>query len=157
MYNRRGFRWTTNECLQLQREYELLGLSIDEIAQRHQRTPQAIMFKLDQEGFADYNVVYESYYNLNNETPVSNLKNEFVSNLADDEEQDEEQDEDEEEDKSSNYSDESVFSEVSEDESCDSIIDLKDRVSRLEKQIVTLTEMLIKQNGKNKSVFSLFS
>ena len=60
-YNRFGNRWTVNECLQLQREFELLELSIDEIANLHQRTPNAIMFKLDQEGFADYNNLYADY------------------------------------------------------------------------------------------------
>ena len=54
LVQRNGFPWSVNECLQLQREYELLELSIDEIATKHKRTPKAIMFKLDKEGFADY-------------------------------------------------------------------------------------------------------
>jgi hypothetical protein len=53
-----GKKWTVTECLQLQREYELLGLSVDEIAQLHKRSNNAIMFKLDQEGFCDYNSLY---------------------------------------------------------------------------------------------------
>ena len=61
-YKRFGNRWTINECLQLQREFELLELSIDEIAVLHQRTPNAIMFKLNQEGFADYTVLYSNYH-----------------------------------------------------------------------------------------------
>ena len=44
-----GNRWTINECLQLEREFDLLELSIDEIAEKHQRTPNAIMIKLDSE------------------------------------------------------------------------------------------------------------
>ena len=60
---RSGFRWSINEVLALQREFELLGLTIDEIAQKHNRTTNAIIFKLEQEGFADYN---ELYSNLNN-------------------------------------------------------------------------------------------
>jgi hypothetical protein len=63
MPTRSGFRWSINEVLALQREFELLGLTIDEIAQKHNRTTNAIIFKLDQEGFADYN---ELYSNLNN-------------------------------------------------------------------------------------------
>ena len=46
-------RWTIKECLDLQREFELLKLSIDEIALRHKRTPNAIMLKLDEQNFAD--------------------------------------------------------------------------------------------------------
>jgi len=61
-----GFRWSVNEVLSLQREFELLEWSIDEIAQKHKRTPNAIMFKLDQEGFADYDVLYNHYHDLNN-------------------------------------------------------------------------------------------
>ena len=59
---RTGNRWTINELLSLQREYELLELSIVEIALRHQRTPNAIMFKLDNEGFADYNDLFGQLY-----------------------------------------------------------------------------------------------
>jgi hypothetical protein len=58
MFKRNGYKWSINECLRLQREYELLQLSVDEIATLHQRTPNAIMFKLDQEGFAKYNTLY---------------------------------------------------------------------------------------------------
>ena len=48
---RNGKRWTVNECLQLQREYELLQLSIEDIASLHQRTTNAIIYKLELEGF----------------------------------------------------------------------------------------------------------
>ena len=64
-YKRFGNRWTVNECLQLQREFELLQLSVDEISKIHQRTPNAIMFKLDQEGFYNYNVLSSNYNKLN--------------------------------------------------------------------------------------------
>ena len=64
-YKRFGNRWTINEYLQLQREFELLQLSIGEIAKRHKRTPNAIMIKLDQEGLADYDDVYFNYTNRN--------------------------------------------------------------------------------------------
>jgi hypothetical protein len=66
-FKRTGKRWTVNECLQLQREFELLEMSIDDIAIKHQRTPNAIMHKLDQEGFADYNVLYFNNYNQTND------------------------------------------------------------------------------------------
>ena len=64
MSKRNGFAWSVNEILSLQREYELLGWSIDQIARKHQRTPMAIMYKLDQEGFADYSILF-SDYNVN--------------------------------------------------------------------------------------------
>jgi hypothetical protein len=72
--NRAGFKWTVNEILSLQREFELLGWSIDEIATKHKRTPYAIMYKLDQEGFADYNVLYSNYHSLNSPIQVRDKK-----------------------------------------------------------------------------------
>lgn len=77
--NRAGFKWTVNETLSLQREYELLGMSIDEIAEKHKRTPNAIMYKLDQEGFADYNVLYSNYHDYNAKIPVSRKNTSNVS------------------------------------------------------------------------------
>jgi hypothetical protein len=53
--SRSGYKWNVNECLRLQREYELLQLPISEIARLHKRTPKAIMYKLDEEEIADYN------------------------------------------------------------------------------------------------------
>ena len=139
-----GKRWTISECIQLQREFELLELSIDEIAQRHQRTPGAIMSRLDYEGFADYTVLYSNYYNLNSTTHNTN----YVS-------QEEQYDEVEEQDddNSSDYQEEQDASdedEYYEEES------LKEQVMRLEKQVNMLTEMIMKNNS-NKNVFSLFS
>lgn len=51
--NRNGYKWSINEILKLQREYELLELSVSEMAKLHQRTDEAIVFKLLAEGFLD--------------------------------------------------------------------------------------------------------
>jgi hypothetical protein len=51
MTTRSGHRWTINEVLSLQREYELLEWSVQQIAEKHQRTVEAILFKLQAEGF----------------------------------------------------------------------------------------------------------
>ena len=48
---RNGKRWSVNEVLSLQREYELLGFSVQQIAKKHQRSENAILFKLEAEGF----------------------------------------------------------------------------------------------------------
>ena len=48
---RSGKRWTINETLRLQREYELLEYTVYEIAEKHQRTVEAILFRLENEGF----------------------------------------------------------------------------------------------------------
>ena len=46
-----GKKWTINEILSLQREYELLDLSVQQIASLHERTERAILCKLEAEGF----------------------------------------------------------------------------------------------------------
>ena len=91
--NRHGFRWNINECLRLQREFELLQLPLDEIASRHGRSVNAIMRKLHAEGFASYHDLCSEHY--------SNKLNNLASNDEDyvddeDEEEDEDEDEDDE-------------------------------------------------------------
>lgn len=51
---RSGKKWSVNEILSLQREYELLQMNVDEIAKKHKRTSKAIMYKLHHEGFAKF-------------------------------------------------------------------------------------------------------
>lgn len=49
MASRANNKWTINELLSLQREYELLGMDIFQIALKHQRSPKAILYKLEAE------------------------------------------------------------------------------------------------------------
>jgi len=129
--HRNGKRWSVSECLQLQREFELLHLSIVEIATRHKRTPNAIMFKLEKEGFADYDVLYRIHMDLN-----SHIDEEKTIEY-------------EEED------DEDTFSELSCDEPSDNMVstDIKNKLNSLEKQVLALTDLLSRQ-VKNKSLSS---
>ena len=48
---RNNFRWNVPEVLRLQREYELLGMSVQEIAKLHGRSVRAILCKLEKEEF----------------------------------------------------------------------------------------------------------
>lgn len=50
-YKRFGKKWTITEIISLQREYELLEWSIQDIAVKHQRSVSGILFKLEDEGF----------------------------------------------------------------------------------------------------------
>jgi hypothetical protein len=138
-------RWTIREILQLQREFELLKLSIDEIALRHQRTPNAIMYKLDREGLGDYNVLYSNYHNLNSPMEVIRKHtydefegqscNEFLdfNEINEDDEDDDDDDDDDD----------------------DEVKILKEHIVKLENQIESLIK-LTKNTSRNKSVFSLF-
>jgi len=53
-YKRHGNKWTINEILSLQREYELLEWPIQQIAYKHQRSIMAILCKLESEGFIEF-------------------------------------------------------------------------------------------------------
>ena len=48
---RNGKKWKINEILALQREYQLLEMSIDKIAEKHQRSQEGILKKLSKENF----------------------------------------------------------------------------------------------------------
>lgn len=54
-HKRTGKRWSVAEVLSLQREYELLGWTTKQIAEKHRRTENAILFKLEAEGFKNNN------------------------------------------------------------------------------------------------------
>ena len=92
-YRRYGNRWTVNELLNLQREYELLELPLAEIASRHQRTVMAIMYKLDQENLADFNDLYEQTFGVKRSDTLVNLA-ETYNSCDEDESEDESQDDD---------------------------------------------------------------
>jgi hypothetical protein len=125
-YRRAGAKWTVNECLKLQREFELLNLSVEEIAVLHERSPQAIMYKLDAEGFADYNELFRQH--------TSTFKD-------DDSEYQEDSDSDYEED-----IDDDAASEISdneEDEEYDPY-NIEQQVRNLTKQVSALTAFVIR-------------
>ena len=60
---RANIKWNINEVLKLQREYELLGMDIDEIAARHERSVDGIAYKLKSEGFIDKLENARGYFN----------------------------------------------------------------------------------------------
>lgn len=62
---RNGFNWNIPEILRLQREWELLQLSVSEIADLHGRTMRAIMLKLEDEDFATYEEIQNRLLPLN--------------------------------------------------------------------------------------------
>jgi hypothetical protein len=67
-------KWTIPEVLNLQREYELLEWNVQQIANKHERTIESILFKLHSEGLTSS--LYEAKgYCLDNKTSnVNNLK-----------------------------------------------------------------------------------
>ena len=146
--SRNGNKWTVNELLELQREFELLGLDIDQIAKKHQRTANAIMFKLDNEGFADYNVLYSNYYNLNANMPTYKTSElDLMSNQESDEESYEENYDDNDEDYEDNEDEEDNdnFDDEDDDPLTKRVANLEtglEEIKNILKQIVITTKTL---------------
>lgn len=136
LYNRNRKRWTVNECLALQREFELLEWSIDEIATKHKRTPKAIMFKLDQEGLAKYNILCNEYYNFNPTTESIT-----VDSLKDDD--------------TKNDNNDDTKNDTKNDNNEYDLNELKNHIISLEKQISNLTELFMMQNKNRNSKLGL--
>ena len=146
-YRRANAKWTINECLRLEREFDLLKLSIDEIAALHERSAQGIMYKLDSEGLADYNVLAVCGTNYK-------LRHSDINNQDSNHEEDDEDDEDEDEkdsDDSSDYEEEldgdnnDAASEVSdlEEEEYDRF-NIRQQINILSKQLANLTAIVYK-------------
>ena len=128
---RSGLKWTVNECLRLEREYDLLKLSVEEIALLHQRSPYAIMYKLDAEGIADFNELYQQTY--------PNKASNKASNKAKEESDDESESESESESDDKKNDDASELSDNEYDR-----YDLKQQVRLLTKQLSNLTAIVYK-------------
>lgn len=133
-----GRRWSVNEVLQLQREYELLKWSLDKIAEKHQRTVNGVMLKLDAEGFASYNFLYGQYHNP---CPVVELKP-SISEDESDYSADNEDEEAEDDDYSQEECDEEESDEDESDNEYDPIEDLAERVWNLETNVKNIGSMI---------------
>lgn len=139
-HTRNGFKWSVNEVLSLQREFELLGWNIVQIAQKHKRTPNAIMYKLDQEGFADYNVLYSNYHDLNTQIPVENKSDDICWYPYDSEDESVADDDDDEEYVENADGEDNDDSEDEDDQ--DDVADLSERVYGLEESVSEIRDMI---------------
>jgi hypothetical protein len=107
---RNGNKWTVNEVLALQREYELLEWTIQEISTKHKRSIGSILFKLTAEAFipswndargfniADYAVSVLCQGAHCDDDCDNDNDEDYVYEESEDEEEDEDEDEEEEED-----------------------------------------------------------
>jgi predicted transcriptional regulator len=138
---RNGNRWTINEILSLQREYELLDMSIQEIANKHGRTNRSILLKLDSEGIINsFDEVkgYKVFLSGDCEHFISSSKkttSECIFTKNEEEEEDNEEDED--------YVDENEEEEEDNEEEEESEVEeLTDRVSTLESSVEDIQHIL---------------
>jgi hypothetical protein len=98
---RHGKRWSINEVLALEREYELLNLSIKDISKKHQRSVDSIMFKLQSEGLMPLS---SNNIQLEEEEYSDNDSSSDYQEEEDEEDEDEEEDEEDEEDDTGTHS-----------------------------------------------------
>jgi hypothetical protein len=132
-YTRTGKNWTINECLQLQREHELLGWSIDEIAIKHKRTPNAIMYKIVKEEFENSDLL-SSYLFCKNDIEEQEEKGSDIDSSID------------------SYIDSDKGSDKEDD-----LNDLKNHVKSLENKMLTIIELLVSQTkNKNAALYREF-
>jgi hypothetical protein len=144
-YSRAGFKWSVNEVLSLQREFELLGWDIDQIAAKHKRSPDAIMCKLDYEGLADFNVLYSNYLALNSPISVSGKQTDALNLLSEYDDDVEDLDDETVDDGDEEYLDDGADDEDDEDDDDeDEVATLSERVERLEESIFEIRDMIKK-------------
>ena len=146
---RQGNKWTINELISLQREYELLELTVQEIAEKHQRTETAILYKLESEGLIESWNNARGFVSDDYQNSVNSANNEQVDY---DESQDVEEqvggDDDDDEEYQFVEDAESDDDEISDDES--EVEKLTERVWSLETSVSEISSMV-------KNIYSMLS
>jgi hypothetical protein len=151
---RSGNRWTVNELLSLQREYELLEWTVGQIADKHQRSVEAILYKLESEGMiSSWNEArgfdtqqYQKQYLQDDEELTITLEDDLV-----DDESEYNGDEGSEYDEEDQLADDDMSVE---DDDCSEINKLSERVWNLEtsvNEISTMMKQMFEQMVSKKS------
>ena len=153
-YKRNGNRWTINEILTLQREYELLEWSVYKIAEKHQRTVMAILCKLKAEGFIQHfktarGFDIEEYKKSIDKSYDCQNNNEHEEDADDDESENECCDDDDE------YVPEDIYEDDNEEDNdydyeVDEVEQLTDRVWSIQTSVNEISSIV-------KSIFGLLS
>ena len=103
-HKRCGNKWSINELLNLQREYELLEWNIQKIALKHERSVESILYKLEEEGIIPSWFKARGYKSSNYKKKIENILNLIKVDVDDDEDdEDYEYEEDEEEEEDEEY------------------------------------------------------
>lgn len=149
-YSRQGNKWTINEMLSLQREYELLELSVQQIAEKHQRSEASILYKLESEGLIDSWNNARGFDSVNYQKNVSCINAENSTSFDDEEEVGGDDDEDYlfEENEDENEDEYDDDEDITDDES--DVEKLTERVWSLETSVSEISSMV-------KNIFSLLT
>lgn len=148
MLQRHNYKWTINESLELEREYDLLKWSLSEMAKKHKRSEKAIAFRLYHEGIiSDISEIYSgSSRALNNiryelEMDSESDVSEYLQSESESESESETDFDDESETESESESDaDSIFSlEMIEKKENNKVTE---RVDKLESSVSNMEGML---------------
>lgn len=140
---RHNFKWSINELLSLQREYELLEMTIQDIASKHERSVDAILYRLQKEGMIETWIDARGYQEYSKTFPYLVGSLDSNVNTYDYEEDVDVTDDDNVNDNDSDYEDEEEESDVSEDEEDnDDISNLSERVWDLETAVNDIKGMI---------------
>ena len=112
---RNGYKWSINECLRLEREYDLLKLSVPAMAILHKRTINAIMFKLQAEGLDTYNNLYVQTFGQDYVDQQIEQLNNLCSNTEDDEEYEDDAEDDDVDDEEDDEEDDEYVPDLNND------------------------------------------
>ena len=141
-HKRNGNSWTVNELLSLQREYELLEWNIQQIAEKHQRTERAILFRLESEGII---TSWNAARGFDIESYKASIEEDVVTEDCDcneescvDDDVDEEQEDDEVEDQDCCDDDEDYVADEEEDEEDEEEEDDVSEVEKLSERVWSL-------------------
>ena len=139
---RNGNSWTVNELLSLQREYELLEWNIQQIAEKHQRTERAILFRLESEGII---TSWNAARGFDMESYKASIEEDVVTEDCDcneescvDDDVDEEQEDDEVDDQDCCDDDEDYVADEEEDEEDEEEEDDVSEVEKLSERVWSL-------------------
>ena len=144
---RQGNKWTINELISLQREYELLELTVQEIAEKHQRSETAILYKLESEGLIESWNTARGFVSDDYQNSVSSINKEHV-----------EYDEAEDVDQEVGGDDDEDYQFVEEAESDDdSISDDESDVEKLTERVWSLETSVSEISSMVKNIYSMLS
>jgi len=140
---RRGNKWTVTELLQLQREYELLEWSVQQIAEKHQRSVDAILYRLEDEGFIN-SWSDARGYQMGSDSVVDVEKNVEIEFGGDDDDDDSEYICEDNDENSLNDCDNnsSISEDVCDDNTITSYDHLNERLDAIEETLANIKETL---------------
>jgi hypothetical protein len=154
-YKRNGNRWTINEILTLQREYELLEWSVYKIAEKHQRTVMAILCKLKAECFIQH---FNEARGFDVEEYKKSIDESYNCQNNNEQEEDADADDDESDNECCDEDDDYVPQDNDEDDEEDNDYDYEvDEVEQLTDRVWSIQTSVNEISYIVKSIFGLLS